>query len=892
MDKFSTTGWRPRSALAARAPVGRAAGLANLADEAATTPAGLPGSVIDGAVDLEAAGATVAVHVVADAAAAGSDGVGERLAHRLGETLATPGGNAIGRAQRRNTGAKQALRCINVANADHEMAVHQHRLDRSPAPAQGRVQPVAGESVVKRLDAEHGKQRGRRLAGFLPEHDAEAPRVGKAQHVPGEEQVDVVVAACRRTLGDEAQATRHAEMNDQRATRRPSPAVEQEVLAAPAHGIDPLPGENPVQAFGDRQAQARDTHDGAEQDSALDPGLHAPAANLDFRQLGHRLSPCPIPNNIPNFADSIRSNSFAVTPMQRMPTKLLVTLLVLGLAAPGFAAGETPSRPAARKPVPPRPAPVELTAPADEDTLARNVFQALVGDLALRRNDPQMAIAAWADLAQRTRDPKVIARAIEVAASARQFDLALELNRMWLEIEPESKTARQTETSLLLLTNRLDDLAPQLSRMLEQDKANLPANLMHLNRMLARHSDKKAVQQLVDRVASPYADLPEAHFAMGQAAAGDNEMLRALAEFDKALQLRPNWEAAALARAATQAQSSTRDAAAGLATFLKANPESRDARLTYARLLVSESRYDDARREFERLLKENPDNPDFLYPLAMLHLQLNDPKAARPLLEKLLTTDMADKSTVHYFLGQLADDEKRQDDALAEYRQVTSGERVVAARARAAKILLAQGRDAEAREMLRSAVGGGPERIEFIVAEAQMLREAGRLDESWQLLEGALARHPDNPDLLYDAALLAERRGDSALMEKYLRRVLELKADHAHALNALGYSFADRNMRLPEARDLVARALALAPGDAFIMDSMGWVLYREGKLDEARAVLEKAYGLRDDPEIAAHLGEVLWSLGRKDDATRLLKAAARKHPDNEVLAAAVKKFAP
>ena len=578
--------------------------------------------------------------------------------------------------------------------------------------------------------------------------------------------------------------------------------------------------------------------------------------------------------------------------MQRMPTKLFAALLALGLAAPGFAAGETPSKPAARKPAPPRPAPATSNAAADEDMLARTVFQSLVGDLALQRGDPQTAVAAWADLAQRTRDPKVIARAIEVAASARQFDLALELNRLWLQVEPDSKTARQTETSLLLLTNRLDDLAPQLSRMLEQDKANLPANLMHLNRMLARHGDKKAVQQMIDRVASPYGDLPEAHFAMGQAAAGNNDTLRAVAEFDKALQLRPNWEAAALARAAIQAQSSTRDAVAGLESFLKANPGARDARVTYARLLVSERRYDDARREFERLLKDSPDNPEILYPLAMLDLQLNDPKAARPFLEKLLTTDMSDKSTVHFFLGQIAEDEKRPDDALAEYRQVTSGERIVAARARAAKILMAQGRDAEAREMLRSAAGGDPERIEVILAEAQMLREAGRLDESWQVLEGALARHPDNPDLLYDAALLAERRGDTALMEKYLRRVLELKPDHAHALNALGYSLADRDVRLPEARDLVARALALAPEDPFIMDSMGWVLYREGKLDEALAVLEKAYGLRDDPEIAAHLGEVLWSLGRKDDASRLLKAAARKHPDNEVLAAAVRKFAP
>jgi hypothetical protein len=130
--------------------------------------------------------------------------------------------------------------------------------------------------------------------------------------------------------------------------------------------------------------------------------------------------------------------------MQRMPTKLLAALLALGLAAPGFAAGETPSKPAARKPAPLRPAPATSNAAADEDMLARTVFQSLVGDLALQRGDPQTAVAAWADLAQRTRDPKVIARAIEVAASARQFDLALELNRLWLQVEPDSKTARQT----------------------------------------------------------------------------------------------------------------------------------------------------------------------------------------------------------------------------------------------------------------------------------------------------------------------------------------------------------------------------------------------------------------------------------------------------------------
>lgn len=569
-----------------------------------------------------------------------------------------------------------------------------------------------------------------------------------------------------------------------------------------------------------------------------------------------------------------------------MPSKLLAALLALGLAAGSHAAGDAPPAKApARKPPATRPLPAE-------DVVARTVYQALVGDLALQRGDTRTAVAAWSDLAQRTRDPKVFARAIEVAAAARQFDLALELNQLWLQTDPDSTAARQSESSLLLLTNRLDDLGPQLAKLLEQDRANLPANLMHLNRMLARHADKKAVQRLVDRVASPYTDLPEAHFAMGQAAVAADDLPRARAEFARALALRPSWEQAAIALAVVRAGTSPREASDGLAEFLKANPGARDARLTRARLLTSEQRYTEARSEFERLRKDSPDDPDVLYPLAMLSLQLNDPKAAEPLLEKLLGTSMADKSTVHFFLGQIAEDDKKPDVALAHYRQVTAGERVGAARIRAAKLLMAQGHEAEAREMLRSAAGGSPDRVEIIIAESQLLREAGRQDDAWKLLENALANNPDNPELLYDTALLAERRGDTALMEKHLRRLLELKPDHAHALNALGYSFADRNERLPEARDLVSRAVALAPEDPFIMDSMGWVLFREGKLDEALKVLEKAYGLRDDPEIAAHLGEVLWTLGRKEDAARLLKAAAHKHPDSEVLAAAVKKFTP
>lgn len=562
----------------------------------------------------------------------------------------------------------------------------------------------------------------------------------------------------------------------------------------------------------------------------------------------------------------------------KLITAILIAALGLGQAGVSLAAGETPSK---------------RSGASRENVIGRTVFQALVGEFALQRGDTSLGSDAWADLAVRTRDPKVIARATEVAGFAKQYDRALELTKLWLEVEPESMKARQTQSTLLVMANRIDDLAPQLAALLEKDKAALPGNLMHLNRMLARHTDKQAVQKLVDRVAAPYENVPEAHFAMAQAAANAGDNLRALAETERALALRPDWEAAALARAQLQAARSSATAIDSLNDFVSRNPGARDARLTLARLLISERRYDESRKQFDRLILDNPDNPEVIYPVAMLALQQGDTKTGRTQLERLLTTDFADKSTVHFFLGQLDQEQKQLTSALDHFRQVTAGEQFVPARSRAAQILMQQGKTEEARQLLRDTRGNTPsERTQLILAESQLLREAGRHNDAYIVLESALTKQPDNPEILYETALTAERIGKPELLEAHLKRLLELKPDHAHALNALGYSLADRNQRLDEARDLITRALNLNPDDAFIMDSMGWVLYRQGKLDEALQTLERAYSLKADPEIAAHLGEVLWQLGRRDEARRILRDAAKKHPENEVLAGTLKKFLP
>jgi len=880
--------------LTPRAVIGTTPGLANLFDHAVTPQTGFAGAVVNSGLNLETPGPAIAMYIIPNAAAAGGDGVRQRFADgRHQDSIAIPT-NPVRCPQRRNPSPEKALRSIDVANPDHQMTIHQGRLDRTAAARQGGMEPVDGKPVGKRLETLRGQQGvllGLDRRPRLPQNDAKATRIGKTQYLAGKDQIEMIVLLRRQIVRHKAQVARHAQMNDQAALDAATSAINQQVLGAPPHGNNLAPRQQIDQEPGNLVAQPRHPDHHAPHD--LPDQFRRDTATTDFnlRQLRHCLFLRANPNNIAKligFYAFQAPDSHQLDRKPSMSSKFLVAALTLALGLThsglGLAAGDPPARSGNKRAAP---------SASSEDVLARTVFQALVGEFALQRGDPKLGSDAWSDLAVRTRDPKVIARATEIAGFARQYDRALELSKLWLEIEPDSAKARQTQSSLLVMANRLDDLAPQLAALLEQDKPNVGNNLLHLNRMLGKINDKKAVQSLIDKVAAPYDTLPEAHFAMAQAAANAGDNLRALIETEKSLQLRPGWETAAIARAQLQARQSAKTAIDSLDEFVSRNPNANDARLTLARLLISEKRYDESRRHFDRLITANPNNPDVIYPVAMLALQQGDTITGRSQLEHLLQTDFPDKNTIHFFIGQLDQEQKNPDAALSHYRQVNAGEQYVPARSRAAQILAQQGKLDEARTLLRDTRGGTPaERTQLALAESQLLREAGRHNDAYIVLDAALTAQPNDLELLYEAALTAERLGKPELLEAHLKRLLALKPDHAHALNALGYSLAERNVRLTEAQDLITRALALSPEDPFIMDSMGWVLYRQGKLVEARQTLERAYRIKADPEIAAHLGEVLWTLDRKDEARRILRDAVKAYPDNEVLTGTVKKLLP
>jgi tetratricopeptide (TPR) repeat protein len=447
-------------------------------------------------------------------------------------------------------------------------------------------------------------------------------------------------------------------------------------------------------------------------------------------------------------------------------------------------------------------------------------------------------------------------------------------------------------TSVLIMSNKLDELAPHLIRMLESNKATLPRNLLGLNPMFARSTDRLAVFRLLDTVCQPFFGLAEAHYAVALAATSARMSERARRETARALELRPEWETAALLYAQLLMGESRDEAIEFMENFLESHPDAAEARLLLARVLVGERRYTDARRQFDRLLRDAPDDPDVIFSVAMLALQFDDKTLAETQLKNFIALDKAlDRSAAYYFLGQIAEDDRRIDEAMSHYAEVVYGEHYLVARARQAYLLFERGKIDEGRELLRNTRTGKPgERIRMQITEAALLRDAGRLQEAFDFLEQRLAENPEQSDFLYETALLAERLDKRDLMESRLRRLIGLRPDDPQAYNALGYSYADRNERLPEARQLIEKALSLAPDDAAILDSMGWVLFRQGKLPEALSYLERAYGKREDPEIAAHLGEVLWTMGRQDDARRLLKDAQKRFPPNAVLSETVRKF--
>jgi len=464
---------------------------------------------------------------------------------------------------------------------------------------------------------------------------------------------------------------------------------------------------------------------------------------------------------------------------------------------------------------------------------------------------------------------------------------------------------------LLVQLNRTAETVEPLQALLRiTSSAQRSALISALPRFLARSSDRTLAANVLEQVLLPYVNEPETRVAArvsvgrGWLAAINGTKALALAqsahEMDRA--------AEGPAGLALEMLPGTPDAEAIVQDHLAAKPDSNGVRLLYVRTLLTGQRLVDATSQLEILTQNSPQLPQAWLTLGALHVQLREPAPAIVALKKYIelveagdtppapeTANADDETTTPatkddalargwLLLSQAAEQQGDLKAADAWLAKIDNPQRAVEVQVRRASLLAREGKVAQARELIRSLPEKTPEDARAkVLAEAQVLRDAKLWSDANAVLARGNQRFPDDVDMIYEQSMMFEKLNKLADMERLLRKVIALKPDHQHAYNALGYSLAERNVRLPEARTLIKKALELSPGEPSITDSLGWVEYRLGNRDEAIRLLRDAYRGQPDAEIAAHLGEVLWVNGQTDEARRVLREARQRDAANEVL---------
>jgi len=574
--------------------------------------------------------------------------------------------------------------------------------------------------------------------------------------------------------------------------------------------------------------------------------------------------------------------------MNRLPRLALAALGVLSLV-PALQAQPAGGAPAAGA--------VTVTA-LDADLF----YQLLLGELNARGSEPAAGFALILDAARKTNDPSLYQRAVEIAFQSRSGDAALQAARAWKLAHPQSREANRYVLQILLALNRIHDtIEPLKSEIALADVKDRPAVISVIPRNYSRASDKKAAaavveQALADHLASPVTGAA-AWTTVGRMRLAAGDPAAALEAARRGAAIGPRSEGPVLL-ALDMMDPKQPQAEALVRKYLETKPLP-EIRMGFARALLDVQRYAEALQQLQMITAERAEFAEAWLVQGTLLVQDNQLAAGEAALKRYVELAQGQRgeerarglAQAYLSLSQIA--EKRKDYALAGawLDKIENSQDLVSAQNRRASILARQGKLDEARRLLRALPERNPgDARTKLMAEINLLREHKQYKGAYELLSEAAAKDPRDTDLAYDQAMMAEKLGNLAEMERLLRQIIVAKPDYHHAYNALGYSFAERSIRLPEAKLLIQKALEYAPGDPFISDSLAWVEYRMGNKAEALRILETAYKQRPDAEIAAHLGEVLWSLGQRDRAQTIWREGLLLAHDNETLLETLKRF--
>lgn len=510
------------------------------------------------------------------------------------------------------------------------------------------------------------------------------------------------------------------------------------------------------------------------------------------------------------------------------------------------------------------------------------VYAVLVGEVAMQRDDPRMAFTHYLLAARLSRDPAMAELAARAGLSLRDPQAAVRATDLWLELEPDSPRARQIAAYAQI---DVGDRAAALRslRDLIRLASDTGQGYMQAAQMLTRVANPaERVAMMRELVADDVEDA-QAQYALAMLAAGAADVQSARAHAERAAALRPDWNEPRVFLVRLLVSEQRRDeAVAVLNGFLTAEPDDQELQLLLAQLYIEDKAYDEALAQFDQILKRGPGQPDVLFTAAVLALEVEALDKARDYLTRLRQTGArADDSA--FLFGQVEELAGDSELALDWYEQVR-GENATNARVRIAGIYAERGEVEQAREIMQQLRDQYPEEVSTLyLIEGELLREQDLSQQALEVYNDGLSVNPDDPDLLYARAMLAVGMDRVDLLEQDLRRILVSDPDHVDALNALGYTLADRTERLAEAQRFIERALQLRPDEPAILDSMGWLLFRQGDAEGAEPYLRQALDAVFDAEIAAHLGEVLWALDKRDEARAIWDRALAEDPKDEYL---------
>jgi tetratricopeptide (TPR) repeat protein len=530
-------------------------------------------------------------------------------------------------------------------------------------------------------------------------------------------------------------------------------------------------------------------------------------------------------------------------------------------------------------------------------------YQLLLGELNVQSEEPAAGFALILDAARKTNDPTLYQRSVELAFQGRNGDAALQAARAWKQAFPQSREANRYVLQILVALNRIPESAEPLKTEISlADPKDRPAVIAAVARSYSRATDKKQAATVVEQALADYMKAPDtgpvAWSSVGRLRLAAGDTAGAMEAARRGQAINPGAEAPVLL-ALELMESKLPDAEALVRTYLQGKPLP-EIRMAYARALLDGQRQAEALVQVQAVTRERPDLAEAWLAQGTLLVQDNQLAPAEAAIRKYIelmqaqpASEEKSRGMAQAYLSMAQIYERRRDFVAANawLDRIENSQDLLQAQNRRASILARQGKMDEARKVIRALPERTPADARMkVMAEIQLLRDNKMYPQAYELLARAIAQDPSDSDLLYDQAMLAEKMGKFDDMEKLLRELIVKKPDYHHAYNALGFSLAERNVRLPEAKQLVQKALEFAPGDPFISDSLAWVEYRMGNKAEALRILQAAYKERPDAEIAAHLGEVLWTLGQRDQAQSIFREGILINAENETLVETMKRL--